>query len=79
MRMMSYLELNSRAALCRQLALREPNSKAYWLAEAENWSRLSRESGRALTGRPTLAGYCSRGILGLCDGLDVEGEGAQQP
>ena len=26
-----------------QLAQREPNSKVYWLAEAENWSRLSRE------------------------------------
>ena len=43
MRMTSHLELSSRAALCRQLARREPNSKIYWLAEAENWSRLSRE------------------------------------
>lgn len=40
--MTSHLELSSRAALCRQLARREPNSKTYWLAEAENWSRLSR-------------------------------------
>ena len=42
-RMTGHLELNSRAALCRQLARREPNSKVYWLAEAENWLRLSRE------------------------------------
>jgi hypothetical protein len=41
--MASHLEFSSRAALCRQLARREPNSKIYWLAEAENWSRLSRE------------------------------------
>jgi hypothetical protein len=42
--MASQLELSSRAALCRQLAQREPNSKVYWLAEAEKWSRLSRET-----------------------------------
>ena len=41
--MINQFELNSRAALCRQLARREPNSKVYWLAEAENWLRLSRE------------------------------------
>ena len=41
--MTSHLELSSRAALCRQLARREPNSRAYWLAEAENWSRLNRQ------------------------------------
>jgi len=41
--MISQLELSSRAALCRQLALREPKSKVYWLAEAENWLRLSRK------------------------------------
>jgi hypothetical protein len=41
--MISNIELSSRAALCRQLARREPESKIYWLAEAENWSRLSRE------------------------------------
>ena len=43
MRMASNLELSSRAALCRLLAQREPDSKVYWLAEAENWLRLSRE------------------------------------
>jgi hypothetical protein len=41
--MTSHLELSSRAALCRRLARREPNSRIYWLAEAENWLRLSRE------------------------------------
>jgi hypothetical protein len=41
--MTNQLELNSRAALCRQLARREPNSRIYWLAEAENWLRLSRD------------------------------------
>jgi hypothetical protein len=41
--MTSHLELWSRAALCRQLARREPKSKTYWLAEAESWLRLSRE------------------------------------
>jgi hypothetical protein len=41
--MTSQLELSARAALCRQFARREPNSKVYWLAEAENWLRISRE------------------------------------
>jgi len=41
--MTSQLELNSRAALCRQLAKREPTNRALWMAEAENWSRLSKE------------------------------------
>ncbi|MBX9650124.1 MAG: hypothetical protein K2X57_24050 [Xanthobacteraceae bacterium] len=41
--MTSHLELSSRAALCRELARREPNSKTYWLAEAESWLRLSRK------------------------------------
>jgi hypothetical protein len=39
--MASHLELWSRASLCRQLARREPRSRIYWLAEAENWLRLS--------------------------------------
>ena len=37
-------ELNSRAALCRKLAQREPNNRTFWMAEAENWSRLSKEN-----------------------------------
>ena len=36
-------ELNSRAALCRKLARREPANRAFWMAEAENWSRLSKQ------------------------------------
>jgi len=36
-------ELNSRAALCRELAQREPANRTFWIAEAENWSRLSKE------------------------------------
>jgi hypothetical protein len=38
--MITPTELSSRAALCRKLAQREPNSKVYWLAEAEKWLRL---------------------------------------
>jgi hypothetical protein len=36
-------ELKSRAALCRKLAQREPASRIFWIAEAEKWSRLSKE------------------------------------
>ncbi len=39
--MTSPLEFSARAALCRQLARREPDSKVLWLAEAERWSRLT--------------------------------------
>ena len=39
--MTSLLECNARAALCRQLARLEPDSKNLWLAEAERWSRLT--------------------------------------
>ena len=35
------LEFGARAALCRQLARREPDSVILWLAEAERWSRLT--------------------------------------
>lgn len=41
--MTSQLELTSRAALCRQLAKREPANGVFWMAEAENWSRLSKQ------------------------------------
>ena len=41
--MTGQLELNSRAELCRQLAKREPANRTLWMAEAENWSRLSKE------------------------------------
>jgi hypothetical protein len=36
-------EFNSRAALCRKLAQREPANRPLWMAEAEIWSRMSRE------------------------------------
>jgi hypothetical protein len=39
-------EFNSRAALCRKLAQREPANRTLWMAEAENWSRLSKENPR---------------------------------
>ena len=41
--MITQTEMSSRAALCRQLAQREPSSKTYWLAEADHWLRLSRQ------------------------------------
>jgi hypothetical protein len=41
--MTDHSELDSRAALCRKLAQREPANRTFWMAEAENWSRLSKE------------------------------------
>jgi hypothetical protein len=41
--MTTRLELILRAALCRQFAKREPANQAIWMAEAENWLRLSKE------------------------------------
>ena len=37
-------EFNLRAALCRKLAQREPANRAYWMAEADYWVRLSEEA-----------------------------------
>jgi hypothetical protein len=45
--MVSQPELNARAALCKQLAKREPENRVLWIAEAENWSRLSNEKLRS--------------------------------
>ena len=45
--MIDQSELNSRAALCLKLAQREPANRAFWIAEAENWSRLSKEKSRS--------------------------------
>lgn len=71
--MTSHLEMSSRAALCRQLAVREPNSKAYWLAEAESWLRLSRGPDRAIVKREgALAEYLSCGILCRYDRLESQ-------
>lgn len=50
--MISQVELDSRAALCRQLAKHEPVYQALWLAEAECWSRLSRAKFRSDAGSP---------------------------
>jgi hypothetical protein len=44
--MIDQLEFDLRAALCRQLAQREPANRALWMAEAESWSRLSKKGSR---------------------------------
>jgi hypothetical protein len=44
--MIDQLEFDLRATLCRQLAEREPANRAFWMAEAESWSRLSKEKSR---------------------------------
>jgi hypothetical protein len=44
--MASLSELSARAALCRELAKREPKNRVFWMAEAESWSRLSNENFR---------------------------------
>lgn len=49
--MASQLELSARAELCKQLAKREPTNRVLWMAEAENWSRLSNEK---LRGEPAV-------------------------
>jgi hypothetical protein len=41
--MSSQVECSARAALCVRLAKREPANRILWMAEAENWSRLSKE------------------------------------
>ena len=41
--MTTRLEFSLRAALCRQLAKREPANRSLWMAEAEHWLRLSKE------------------------------------
>jgi hypothetical protein len=59
--MISRLELKSRIRLCRQLAKREPANRALWMAEAGNWSRLSKEKlrggARAKIGSGILASW----------------------
>jgi hypothetical protein len=41
--MISRSEISSRIQLCKELARREPANQALWMAEAGNWSRLSKE------------------------------------
>ncbi len=55
--MTNQLELNLRAALCRQLAKREPANRSLWLAEAENWVRLSDEKLQRRTDGISSSGY----------------------
>ena len=50
--MTGLLEFNARAALCRQLAKVEPDSKNLWLAEAERWSRQKPGVARAFGAEP---------------------------
>lgn len=52
--MTGQLELISRAELCRQLAKLEPANRILWMAEAENWSRMSEDKSREIrnTARP---------------------------
>jgi hypothetical protein len=45
--MAGQLEFGLRARLCRQLAQREPENRAFWMAEAETWARLSKEADRS--------------------------------
>ena len=52
--MIDQSELNSRAALCRKLARREPANRTFWMAEAENWSRLSNKYFMTRTARKPL-------------------------
>ena len=65
--MASQWELSARAALCRQLANREPKSRVFWMAEAENWSRLSNENFRGEPEQKSVAACCERSRLS--DGL----------
>ena len=68
--MTDQLELNSRAELCRQLAELEPANRILWMAEAENWSRLSQDKFRDEAGeRPDpgiRAGLVARSARLLC-------------
>ena len=41
--MKNVVEFRAQAKLCRQLAMREPKNRIYWLAEAERWSRLAQD------------------------------------
>ena len=58
--MTTRLEFILRAALCRQLAKREPANRSLWMAEAENWLRLLKEKlqgdaeARSVPARPGL-------------------------
>jgi len=46
--MKNLVEIRAQAALCRQLAIREPADRVHWLTEAERLSRLERDEISAL-------------------------------
>jgi hypothetical protein len=54
----SFLEFNARAMLCRRLAKLEPDLENLWLAEAERWSRFTREPDAGLAGHGDPAETC---------------------
>ena len=58
--MIDQSELKSRAALCRELAQREPANRTFWMAEAENWSRLSKEKSHGDDGIKIDSGILAR-------------------
>jgi hypothetical protein len=55
--MSTQLECSARAALCMRLAKREPANRILWMAEAEHWSRLSKERLRGEAGAEIEAGH----------------------
>ena len=55
--MIDQLEFDLRATLCRQLAKREPANQSFWMAEAENWSRLSKERSRGAAEEKINSGF----------------------
>jgi hypothetical protein len=71
--MTGHLEFSSRAALCRQLAEREPANRILWVAEAANWSRLSQDKIRDEAGESEDS-RISAGLPGLRQLLGYLGE-----
>jgi len=57
--MIDQVEFALRATLCRQLAMREPANRTFWMAEAENWTRLSREKSRSAAEEKTSSGIAA--------------------
>jgi hypothetical protein len=56
--MIDQSELNSRAALCRRLAQREPANRTFWMAEADNWTRMSKAKPRGEAGEAIVKNDC---------------------
>jgi hypothetical protein len=56
--MTGHLECNARAALCRQLAELEPDSRNIWLSEAERWSHLTQKPAVASRYRRPADTWC---------------------